>query len=180
RRQIDKYVSYGFGLATVITGKLGGDVARLHGIHPDVARAQLCSQSLSESFQAPLGRGIGDKIRVRAAPNRRGNIDNRAAVLFEHEWQHGLGHQEWAAEVHGDCVVPLPNLQLDHRCGPRHDAGVVDQNIDPTKGPLRLVDEIFDRRFYRDIAWPALRFRFHAAKLSYGLLKLVCAASAER
>ena len=72
--------------------------------------------------------GAGKK---RADASDKGNIDDRAAALLFHDWDHVLHRQEAALEVHREYPVPLLFRQF-HDASDMGEADVVIDDIDPS------------------------------------------------
>src|SRR5215471_1410850 len=80
----------------------------------------------------------------------RPHMDNAPAVLAKQR-NAMLGHQEWAAHVSREDVVPLLSSNVLKSCPSKH-ARVVDQNIEPAEGLGDFADRKSYALFFANIA----------------------------
>ena len=120
-------------------GHLGGDEAGRDGVDPDVVPPQLARPGLRHDDHAGLGGGVVGLAEVAVEPDDGGGVEDRPAAAGDHVRRHGAGAEEDALEVDRDHGVEVPLAHLAGLCavlpldelGVAHDAGVVDQHVDP-------------------------------------------------
>ena len=110
-------------------GQLGLDDGGQHHADVDPVRLELGAGGLAEADDGELRRRVGGAVGHRDASDRRGHVDDVAAPALDHAGRDGLGAEDDAVQV--DVDDPPGHLVglLEHR-PERHDAGVVDEDVD--------------------------------------------------
>ncbi len=102
-----------------------------HAVDCDVVAGKLLAERLRQRDHAGLGRGIGAGIGVALLAGDRGDIDDPAIALGDHQRRHRLQAVENAVEVDRENAPPFGDrIVREGRIHPR-DAGIVDENVDP-------------------------------------------------
>src|SRR6478672_11483106 len=131
------------------------DVSRCDGIDLDVVGRQLVAVSLGEAHDPGFARGVGRRVLTAEEGEQRGDIDDLAGSLPDHEPAGLVGELEGGGQVDRHHGVPLLTAE------PRHvrqqvDAGRIDEDVD---GAQRFHAALHDDRRYaclRDVGYGEL------------------------
>ena len=125
-------------------------------VDADRVGAQLARHRARQAEHAGLGRRVVRAAEDAAAALRRHrrDADDRAALLALHLRNHGLRHQQRAAQAHVEdrVVVGVGDV---HRLARLRDAGVVDQHVDAAEGLEHRGDGGVARRLVGDVGHDA-------------------------
>ena len=108
----------------------GARRGRRDAVHRDVVARQLLAERLGQRDDAGLRRRIGDRVRIALLAGDRGDVDDAAVVLRDHQRHHGAAAEELAVEVDAHHLRPGLRRILPGRHVRPGDAGVVDQDVD--------------------------------------------------
>ena len=126
------------------------DVARADRVGADALAAELARPGLDHADHAELGRGVVGLAEVAVDADDGRGVEDAARVLGQHDVDDGLGAVVDALQVDVDDTV---ELVLAHLLELRvlHDAGVVDQGVDPAPLGHDAVDHRGDAFLVRDV-----------------------------
>ena len=117
----------------------------------DVVAGKLLAERLGQRDDAGLRRRIGGGVRIALLAGDRGDVDDAAVVLRDHQRHHGAAAQERPVEIDAHHLRPcLRRIFGDRHVGPG-DAGVVDQDVDAAERRDRGVARALDVRQRRHI-----------------------------
>jgi hypothetical protein len=117
------------------------DGARLDRGDADLG-ADFLAQAIGNGADCELGAGVdGAAGREDLDAGHRTQVDDVAAFLSRGKRQCGGDAVERALDVDVDHRVPLVGVDLGHRAD-RHDAGIVDQHVEPAE----IADDGIDNR----------------------------------
>src|SRR5205814_3887412 len=102
------------------------------------------AQRLAQADNGVLGRDVGGDARHAELPRLRGDVDDVAAIARDHLAQRDLAAVDHAVDVDVDLAVRAGVVLVDE-APDRHDAGVVDEDVDGAERALDLVGELLDR-----------------------------------
>ena len=103
---------------------------RRDAVDRDVVAGQLLAERLGQRDDAGLRRRIGGGVRIALLAGDRGDVDDAAVVLRDHQRHDGAAAQERPVEIDAHHLRPgLRRIFGDRHVGPG-DAGVVDQDVD--------------------------------------------------
>src|SRR5581483_7664932 len=111
---------------------LGGDQAGRDAVRADAARGEEAGHALREGDEAALRRGVVRGPRAAVLPAHGADVHDGAARAEPAERL--LRHDERAAEVHGEHLVPV-GVGDPVEVGRLVDAGVVHEDVDPAERP---------------------------------------------
>ena len=114
-----------------------------HAVHRDVEVRKLLAERFRQRDHTGLGGRIGRRVRVSLLAGDRGDVDDAAVVLRDHQRDHRAAAIELAVEIDPHDLGPrgrviFPGLGV--RTG---DAGVVDQDVDAAKRVLCRIARLF-------------------------------------
>ena len=95
-------------------------------VDADAKRAHFARERFGEADDRRFGSAVVNELDAADLSELRGHVDDDAGLAGEHGGQDGLGHQEHAADMHGEHPVEIRGRQVDEQ-GLMHMPGVVDE-----------------------------------------------------
>src|SRR6476660_668314 len=89
--------------------------------------------TLRETCNRSLCRGIACGVRARLISRRAGDVDDSTPVACDHAWQHRMHKEERAEEIDLHVLPPLIRINHPERTKRYMAPCIVDQNIYSTK-----------------------------------------------
>ena len=121
---------------------------RRHRVNRDLAAAHLLGEDARHRLHAGLGRPVNAVGRLVEPNHARRKADDAPTVAHPRA---GLAQAiEHALEVHRHLGIERRVVRLRDRAE-RHDAGVVDQHVDPAMGLLGGIEQRLHRRRIGDV-----------------------------
>ena len=119
---------------------------RRDAVDQDVSRRELLAERLGEADQPGLRGAVVRGVRVAFLAGDRGDVDDPAVAARDHVRDHGAAGEEAAGQVDVDDAPPDVGIELPGQAVAAGDAGVVDQDVDPSVVRRGRVRGGFDRR----------------------------------
>ena len=130
----------------------GAGRGRRDAVDRDVVARQLLAERFGQRDDAGLRGRIGHRVRIALLAGDRGDVDDAAVVLRDHQRHDGAAAIELAVEIDAHHLVPGADRILPGRHVRPGDAGVVDQDVDAAERLHGGVARGFDLGEPRDVA----------------------------
>ena len=98
----------------VARDQVGVDQARLDRAHSNPTARHLSPQATTQTLQEMLGAAVDCAPCASCHTTDARHVDDVAALLLHHAWQHSCNAVEAAADVDVDHLVPAVLVRVDH------------------------------------------------------------------
>ena len=122
-----------FGLHLVKYVSLGS--SRCNAVHQNVGLRQFLAERFGQPDQPGLRGGVVRCVRVALLAGHGCDVDDASIAIREHFRHDGVTDKERRDQVDVDHLAPDGRLQLPRLGIAARDAGIVDEDVDPTMAP---------------------------------------------